>query len=94
MSCPTCHRSHRGWHTPPPHVQAASIAKNKAQAQERAAALLEDIEWLLESGEPPQAIAARLGYAKPASLARRLSRHGRADLAAIYWRVARRELVS
>ena len=51
------------------------------------AALIEDIEHLL-SYDTAAHIAARLGYEKPRSLARRLSRAGRHDLARQFWRAA------
>lgn len=47
---------------------------------ERRAALVEDVEWLLDSDETPSTIAARYGIAS-ASVARALYRAGRPDLA-------------
>jgi hypothetical protein len=51
-------------------------------AAERAA-LIEEVEFLLNSGESPASIPRRLGYDNPRSLERRLQRAGRNDLAAI-----------
>lgn len=53
----------------------------KQHTAEQRAALIEDTEWLLDSGETTQRIATRLGYGKPDSLAKRLRAAGRFDLA-------------
>ena len=55
-------------------------------AQERLAALIEDLEWLLEEGSSHEEIANRLGF-KPGTLARRLHRAGRHDLARPFDRI-------
>ena len=52
----------------------------------KASAFIEDVEWLLDGGESPQEVATRLGYSKLSSLSRRLHRHGRHDLAALFER--------
>lgn len=43
--------------------------------------LIEDVEFLLEVREFPEAIVRRVGYASTSSLARVLTRAGRHDLA-------------
>jgi hypothetical protein len=45
------------------------------------AAVAEDAEWMLDTGESPVMIAIRAGYANPASLAEVLARHGHSELA-------------
>lgn len=59
-------------------------------ARERLAALIEDLEWLLEQGESHANIAERLG-SSPTALARRLHRAGRHDLARPFGRLANAE---
>lgn len=49
-------------------------------------ALTEEVEFLLSLGESATAIAKDLGYSKPESLARRMWRHGRPDLAQAFER--------
>lgn len=51
-------------------------------------AALDDILWLIASGESPEAIASRLGV-KPGSVARLLYRHGFAAEARPFWNVQR-----
>ena len=91
--CPTCGRSHSGSHQISVQARLASIQAKQERAQENAAALAEEIEWFLAAGESPHKIMGVLGYTKPDSLARRLYRQGRTDLAAIYWTVAWHERV-
>ena len=67
-------------------------AKSKA-AEEKFRDLIEDLEWLLDAGESPHTVLTILGYRKPDSLAKRFYRHGRNDLAVIYWREAKAERV-
>jgi len=74
-----CHRHYQQWRRTTQHVTSS-------WADQRAA-LIEDIEHLLDFDTPAH-IAARLGYDKPRSLARRLSRAGRHDLARQFWRAA------
>lgn len=50
------------------------------------AALVEDVQWLLASGESTWQIATRLGYRQRASLERALMRAGRDDLAICFAR--------
>lgn len=57
--------------------RAAHIAAGAARRQ----ALIEDVEFLLEQGESLPKIAERTGYERAASLARRLRRYDRPDLA-------------
>lgn len=52
------------------------------------AAVIEDMEWLVEVGTSPEEVCVRLGY-KPATLGRSLHRWGRPDLAAYISTVAR-----
>ena len=72
---------------------AASVQARQARAREKGEVLAEEIEWFLAAGESPHKIMGVLGYAKPDSLARRMHRQGRKDLAALYWQVTRRERV-
>ena len=51
-------------------------------------ALIEDLERLIGT-DRPLAVAARLGYDKPRSLARRLQRAGRPDLACVFDQIGR-----
>lgn len=51
--------------------------------------LITEIEHLTWAGETPARIAERLGY-KPASVATRLSRQGRRDLARPFWKAGQR----
>lgn len=44
-------------------------------------AVAEDAEWMLDTGESAVMIAARTGYANPASLAEVLARNGYTQLA-------------
>lgn len=48
--------------------------------------LIADVEWILEDADPP-ATLIRLGYLNAGSLARRLHRAGRPDLARPFWRL-------
>lgn len=52
--------------------------------QPRVAAWIEDIEWLIGQGECVAAICQHM-QSKPSSIARRLNKHGRADLANYFW---------
>ena len=57
-------------------------AANRAAGAERAAALVEDIEWMLQNRACEHAILVATGYAqKPEALKRKLHRLGRGDLA-------------
>ena len=47
--------------------------------------LIEDVEWLLPT-MPAADVAEKLGYDNPASLATRLRRWGRSDLATPFWK--------
>ena len=49
--------------------------------------LVDEVSALLGTDTPVH-IAARVGYDKPPSLARRLARAGRLDLARAFWRAA------
>jgi hypothetical protein len=60
-----------GWKLPEPYAP---------RRQRDTASLIEDVEWLLETGTTPNTIPERVGLA-PASLERRLRRHDRDDLA-------------
>lgn len=51
---------------------------------------LEDVEWLLESGEPVAQITATLGRTAGA-ISKLAERHGRLDLARPFWTAANRE---
>ena len=55
--------------------------------RDRRAHLIEDVLALIGT-DTPRRIAARLGYERPASLAKRLTRAGRPDLAQPFWRAA------
>ena len=91
MSCPACGHSHHGSHQVTPQARAASIQARTTRAQEKGEALAAEVDWFLQAGESPHMIMGVLGYSKPDSLARRMYRQGRKDLAAIYWQVTRRE---
>lgn len=54
---------------------------------QRYAQLADEVAHLLGTDTPVH-IAARVGYDKPRSLARRLARAGRNDLARSFWRAA------
>lgn len=63
--------------------QAIRAVAHEARNQNTArplADLIEDVEWLLGT-DAPESIAARVGYNRPRTLARRLFRNGRPDLA-------------
>ena len=59
--------------------------------KDKADALTDDLTELLAHGISPIEAARRLGYTRVESLARRLERHGRGDLAAPFWAEAARE---
>ena len=59
--------------------------------KDKAGALIDDLTELLEQGVSPIETARRLGYTRVESLARRLERNGRGDLAAPFWAEAARE---
>lgn len=61
--------------------------RRRAQADEAFEARMEDLCWLLRSGESPDAVATRLGVS-PAALARQLYRRGETDLARLFQRGA------
>ena len=69
------------------HRHYQQLRRTTQSWADQRAALIEDIEHLL-SFDTAAHIAARLGYEKPRSLARRLSRAGRHDLARQFWRAA------
>lgn len=50
-------------------------------------ALIEDVEWLLESGEHPGNIVPRVGKPSSNALSRSLARAGRPDLARPFYRL-------
>jgi hypothetical protein len=50
--------------------------------------IIEDVRFLLDTGEDPERIAQRLGYS-PRSLERALDRWGEKDLARVFGRVLR-----
>lgn len=52
--------------------------------------VLEDVEWLLEAGEPVEQILAALGRTAGA-ISKLAERHGRLDLARSFWTAASRE---
>ena len=67
--------------------QARAVIAARELSEERAAErahLASEVEWLLGTDSPDR-IAVRLGYRNAKSLARVLSRHGRADLASHFY---------
>jgi hypothetical protein len=61
----------KGWKLPQPY---------QPRTLRDAASLVEDVEWLVETGAPPETIPDRVGMTRDA-LQRRLYRMGRTDLA-------------
>lgn len=59
----------------------ARPALRTARLAARAAAVIEDVEWLLRTDPDPASIAARAGYSNHAHLIEALHRWGRDDLA-------------
>lgn len=68
--------------------QAAALgcAANAAGAAARTQDLVADVEWILGDSDPAASLV-RLGYVNPGSLAQRLRRAGREDLARPFWRL-------
>ncbi len=88
---PYCQRCHHRFPPTHEHVREYAEKPNTRKFWEQVVQpVIEDIEWLLEGGESPAKIAERMGYSNPASLARRLNRRGRNDLANLFWGVHRR----
>lgn len=85
-SCDRCLAKKREWN----RERRQRINATDAPRKERGSKfdrpyLVEDLAWLLGTDTPAN-VAARLGYARPESLTRRLYRMGRADLARLFQR--------
>jgi hypothetical protein len=65
------------------HRHRRGTVGGACQNQQPIADLIEDVEWL-RGTDSPENIAARVGYPRVASLARRLERADRPDLARIF----------
>ena len=61
--------------------QAHIVNRGHAVTQRRTEDIIEDVEWMLDTGEAPERIPQRLGTT-PAALTKRMRRAGRPDLAA------------
>ena len=68
----------------PPEAIVRGREVRTANAVARKRDLIEDVEWILTADDPAIALR-RLGYDKPGSLAKRLLRAGRPDLARPFW---------
>lgn len=69
-----------------------TASNNNTAPSCRIAAVIEDVAWLIASGEHhPETIARRVGYRHAASLYAMLRRHKRGDLIAQFWRKDTRE---
>lgn len=89
LTCPVCEQPMpaRNAHGDPRRYCGHDCA-TRAVTEARAA-LVEDIEWLLDAGESPTAILTRIDTTAGA-LSRRLHRTGRHDLAAHFTRLRNR----
>lgn len=67
----------------------AAFSARLAAQHEQTAAIIEDVEWMRDSGESPSIMATRL-HTTVEALEKRLLRAGRPDLAAIFWRERQR----
>jgi transcriptional regulator with XRE-family HTH domain len=76
-----------GWDDIDNDPEPASIDVSEQTKGER---VLEDVEWLLEAGEPVAQITASLGRTAGA-ISKLAERHGRLDLARPFWTAANRE---
>lgn len=65
-------------------------ARRRAEWHREREFLAHEVEFLLSSGESVTEVVKALGYSKPGSLARRLYRHGRNDLANLFTQAERR----
>lgn len=65
-----------------PNAEPSTASRDES----RAASVVEDVEWLLNSGTALAVIPGRVGYGNPLSLVRILRRAGREDLANIFER--------
>lgn len=68
---------------------APRIVTIRAEKHEADTAFIEDITWMLDTGETTAGVVRRLGI-HPATIARRLNRLGRRELAAMFYAEQRR----
>lgn len=79
--CQTCYRAERRTGVVQPRATDQPPALFDLEPEPDTSPLIEDLEWILDSGEThPEAIAHRLGYTAPKHLYAALRRNQRDDL--------------